>query len=59
MMGWWGNMMGYGVGPGGFLFAGMFGWLCAIVWMINSILIMLVLIKIYERLSNERPSRKK
>ena len=51
MMGYWGNMMGYDAG-GGMFFAGLFGWLWAVVWTINSVLIMLVLIKLYERLSN-------
>lgn len=52
MMGYWGNMMGYGAGSGGFLVFGLFCWLWAIIWTVNSILIMLVLIKLYERLSN-------
>ncbi len=53
-MGYWGNMMGYGAGPGGFLFISMFCWLWAIVWTVNSVLIMLVLMKLYERLSKKK-----
>ncbi len=61
MMGYWGNMMGwgYGAGSGPYIFAALFCWLLLVVWTINSILIMLVLIKYYERLNNERTGRKK
>lgn len=53
MMGYWGNMMGYG-GGSGMLFAGLFGWMWLIVWTINSILVMLVLLRLYERLSKKK-----
>lgn len=46
--------MGYGAGSGGFLLAGLFAWIWAVVWTVNSVLIMLVLIKLYERLSKKK-----
>jgi hypothetical protein len=45
-------MMGF-YGAGGYGFMSVFGLLWAVVWSINSVLIMLVLWKLYERLGKK------